>query len=655
VLNVEGYEPEELVGRNGLENTHPDDLPVLARTVERLLANPGKPIPVVWRRRHKDGRWIWLEGVATNLLDDPSVRAIVTNYRDITERLAHDTRLTEQLQRLALLSRLTRAIGERQDLHSIFQVMTARLEEEMPVDFCGILLYDMGENQLTVNSVGARSHEAATALGLLPDTTVPIDENGLARCVRGHLVYEPDIAAQQFAFPRRLAAAGFGALVIAPLLVESQVFGVLVCARRAAQSFSSAECEFLRQVSEHTALAAHQAQLYAALQRAYDDLRQTQQQVMQQERLRALGQMASGIAHDINNAISPVALYTEALLEHERNLTERGRKQLEIIQRAVDDVAQTVSRMGEFYRAREPQLSLVPVDLNKQVNQVIDLTRARWSDMVQQRGYAIDLKLELASGLPSIAAVESQVRDALVNLVFNAVDAMPKGGPLTIRTRLAEGSGGQIVQLEIIDTGVGMDEDTRRRCLEPFFTTKGARGTGLGLAMVYGVAQRHNANLEIESEPGKGTLVRMSFAAAPEPVAASSGRHRPPVGPMRILIVDDDPMLLNSLRDALESEGHEVTSANGGQAGINAFVESHAAGAPFPLVITDLGMPHVDGRKVAATIKASVPATVVLMLTGWGRRLVAEGEVPPGVDQIISKPPKLLELRAALATHFAKS
>jgi signal transduction histidine kinase/ActR/RegA family two-component response regulator len=433
------------------------------------------------------------------------------------------------------------------------------------------------------------------------------------------------------------------------------VFGVLVCARKATHSFSSAECEFLRQVSEHTALAAHQAQLYTALQRAYDDLRQTQQQVMQQERLRALGQMASGIAHDINNAISPVALYTESLLEHEHNLSERGRKQLEIVQRAVDDVAQTVSRMGEFYRAREPQLSLVPVDLNKIVNQVLDLTRARWSDMVQQRGFAIDVRLDLATDVPCIAAVECQVRDALVNLVFNAVDAMPQGGPLTLRSRVAPGSGGQIVQLEVADAGTGMDEDTRRRCLEPFFTTKGARGTGLGLAMVYGVVQRHNANLEIESELGKGTVVRLSFAAAQEPEAVSNVFHGPPVGPMRILIIDDDPLLLKSLRDALEGEGHEVTSASGGQAGINAFVEAHAMGQPFPLVITDLGMPHVDGRKVAATIKASAPDTVIFMLTGWGRRLIAEGEIPPGIDTVISKPPKLLELRAALANHFSKA
>jgi len=649
VVNVEGYQPEELLGRLGTDLTHPDDLPVLGTSVAKLLAQPGKPISLIWRRRHKDGRWIWLEGVATNMLDDPSVGAIVTNYRDITERLEHESRLGEQMRRLALMARITRAIGERQDLRSIFQVVVRSIEEELPVDFCTIGLYDMGENRLTVSCVGARTEPLATELAMNEGTVIPIDENGLSRCVQGQLVYEPDIADSQSPFPTRLASAGMRSLVIAPLLVESQVFGVLVTARTSANAFSSAECEFLRQAMEHAALASHQAQLYTALQRAYDDLRTSQQQIMQQERLRALGQMASGIAHDINNAISPVALYTEALLEREPSLTERGRSQLEIIQRAVDDIAQTVARMGEFYRLREPQLTLIPVDLNKLVGQVVDLTRARWSDMAQQRGAAIEMHTELAADLPLVSAVESQIRDAMVNLIFNAVDAMPEGGPLTIRTSLASGSLEQIVLLEVQDQGVGMDDDTRRRCLEPFFTTKGTRGTGLGLAMVYGVAQRHGASLEIESEPGKGTLVRMTFAVAPASSTVTSGRQRKAAGPTRILIIDDDPLLLKSLRDTLEVDGHEVTTANGGRAGIEAFVESHADGKPFPVVITDLGMPHVDGRKVASTVKASVPSTLVLMLTGWGRRLVAEGDLPPGVDQVLSKPPKLLELRAALA------
>jgi CheY-like chemotaxis protein len=208
------------------------------------------------------------------------------------------------------------------------------------------------------------------------------------------------------------------------------------------------------------------------------------------------------------------------------------------------------------------------------------------------------------------------------------------------------------VVLEVIDTGVGMDEETRRHCLDPFFTTKGERGTGMGLAMVYGIAQRHGAGLDIESEPGKGTLIRMTFPVSADKPSIGVEPIEARVPPQRILVIDDDPMLLKSLRDALEAEGHSVTTANGGQAGIHAFVESHAMGDPFPVVITDLGMPHVDGRKVAATIKASVPSTVVLLLTGWGKRLVAEGDVPPGVDAVLSKPPRLPELRSALARHL---
>jgi signal transduction histidine kinase len=219
-------------------------------------------------------------------------------------------------------------------------------------------MYDATDRNLTVAAIGKGCESLATQLAMNVAACIPIDENGLSRCVQGELVYEPSIDGSPFPFPKRLASAGMRSLVIAPLLVESQVFGVLVAARRTSKAFSSGECEFVRQAMEHTALAAHQAQLYTALQQAYDDLRTSQQQIMQQERLRALGQMASGIAHDINNAISPVALYTEALLEREPNLTDRGRSQLEIIQRAVDDIAQTVARMGEFYRLREPQLTV---------------------------------------------------------------------------------------------------------------------------------------------------------------------------------------------------------------------------------------------------------------------------------------------------------
>jgi len=567
------------------------------------------------------------------------------------------TKLHSQLSRLDLLHRITRATGERHDLHSIFKVVLHNIEEDLPIDFGCMSVYEAGAEALCIAAIGAKSSGLASELALAKDIHVPIDQNGLAHCVAGELVYEPDTREIPFPFPQRFATAGLCALVVAPLLVENRVFGVLVAARRGADSFSSAECEFLRQLSEHVALAANQAQLYGALQRAYDDLRQSQQAVMQQERLRALGQMASGIAHDINNAISPVALYTESLLEREPGLSERARGYLTTIQTAIEDVAETVSRMREFYRPREPELVLSRVTCNRMIEQIISLTRARWSDLPQQRGVVIQLQTDLAEDLPDIMGSEVEIRDALTNLVFNAVDAMPEGGTLMLRTSVvvtgspAADDVARYVHLEVTDTGVGMDDETRRRCLEPFYTTKGERGTGLGLAMVYGMVQRHSADLEIDSAVGRGTTVRLIFSVA-DPLAVPSAagpRLQLSAKRLRILLVDDDPLLIKSLRDILEQDGHVVTVADGGQKGIDTFTGALTGKTPFSLVITDLGMPYVDGRRVAAAIKAASPDTPVVLLTGWGKRLLAENDIPAHVDRVLSKPPRLAEVRGALA------
>jgi CheY-like chemotaxis protein/anti-sigma regulatory factor (Ser/Thr protein kinase) len=285
------------------------------------------------------------------------------------------------------------------------------------------------------------------------------------------------------------------------------------------------------------------------------------------------------------------------------------------------------------------------------VQHVLELTRARWIDIPQKRGIVIQLQPDLATELPAVAGIESEIREALTNLVFNAVDAMPDGGTLTIRTIAVQGPSDQRqVCVEVSDTGVGMDDETRRRCLEPFFTTKGERGTGLGLAMVYGVTQRHNAQIDMESAPGKGTKVRLRF-----PVQVSTNGHALKPAPtatparQRILIVDDDPLLIKSLRDTLEADGHTVTAANGGQEGIDIFQAAEDRREPFAVVITDLGMPYIDGRKVASAVKSARSSAPVVLLTGWGQRLVAEGDVPEHVDRVLSKPPKLRELRAALA------
>lgn len=577
---------------------------------------------------------------------------------EMAVRQQAELKASVQLERLFLLHQITRAIGERQDLRSIYQVVIRRLEDDLPIDFGCVCQYESEARVLTVVGVGVKSGALARELAMTEQAQVPIDQDGLSRCVQRHLlVYEPDIADLPFPFPRRLAKGGLQALVAAPLLAERKVFGVLIAARRHAASFTSSDCEFLLQLSEHVALAAHQAQLYGSVQQAYDDLRRTQQAGLQQERLRALGQIASGVAHDINNAISPVTLYTEALLEQEGGLSERARHYLTTIRRAIDDVAHTVTRMRELYRQREPERTFSRVGLNKSIDQVVELTRARWRDVPQERGIVIDVRTQLSCELPDIMGAESEIRDALTNLIFNAVDAMPGGGTLTIRTRTGDGADSNVngaavtVILEVSDTGVGMDEETRRRCLEPFFTTKGERGTGLGLAMVYGMAQRHSADIEIDSAPSRGTTLRLSFPAAiaPENLPSQSPLPIAALPPLRILIVDDDPIIIETLRNTLERDGHSVVAADGGQAGIDAFQASLRCDEWFAVVITDLGMPYIDGRKVAASVKAASPTTPIVLLTGWGQRLTADNDVPPHVDRVLNKPPRLHELRSVLA------
>lgn len=645
----------EQLGYGWADHLHPDDRPRVEAEWAKATKR-GDRFDIEFRIRRADGVYRWFKTRALPLRDDSGkiVKWFGSNT-DWDDQKHAEERLHTQLGRMHLLDHITRAIGQRQDLRSIFQVVIRNLEESLPVDFGCICLYEAEPEKLRVSCVGQRSAGLASDLGIADDVAIDVDPNGLSRCVRGTLVYERDTSSIAFPFPQRLTRAGLRALVAAPLLVESQVFGILLVARQAADSFSSGECEFLRQLSIHIALAAQQAELHSSLQRAYDDLRRTQQAVVQQERLQALGQMASGIAHDINNALSPVTLYMETLLESESNLSARGRSHLEIMQRAIDDVAQTVARMGEFYRQHESR-QMAPVALNQLVQQVVALTRARWSDMAQRQGRVIELRTELAENLPAIAGIEGEIREALTNLIFNAVDAMPEGGTLTLRTSVSNAASAAEecrVNVDVVDTGIGMDESTRSRCLEPFFTTKGERGTGLGLAMVYGVVQRHNGEVEIESAVGEGTAMRLRFASiSGDAIQPAVFDLRVP-SPLRILVVDDSPLLVDLLRETLEADGHIVTTANGGQEGIDIFRDS-ANESRFEVVITDLGMPHVDGRVVAKEVKKTSPLTPVILLTGWGQGLAADQDISPYVDRVLGKPPKLRELREALAQSCSR-
>lgn len=398
--------------------------------------------------------------------------------------------------------------------------------------------------------------------------------------------------------------------------------------------------------------------LTEGVQKAYDELRRTQQVVVQQERLRALGQMASGVAHDVNNALSPIVAYSELLLTTVPDLSENARHYLQTINKSGDDIAHIVARMREFYRRRSDSEQLTMVNVNQIMQEVIELTRPRWRDVSQREGISIHIEHEFESNLPMLLSDPTELREALFNLIFNAVDALPQGGTINlvtrsvIRTAQAENLAPERqIQVEVRDNGVGMDEKTRQHCLEPFFSTKATRGgTGLGLAMVYGMMQRHEGLIEIDSAPGRGTCIRLSFPirekalpAAEFPTSQVNKKRS-----LRILCIDDESQIQELLKNCLTSLEHNVTTASGGKQGVEMFRAAMRKKQPFETIITDLGMPDIDGQQVARTIKAESPGTPVIMMTGWGSVMKEDGEVVSGVDAVVGKPPRIGELNSLL-------
>jgi PAS domain S-box-containing protein len=396
-----------------------------------------------------------------------------------------------------------------------------------------------------------------------------------------------------------------------------------------------------RDITEHRRAEEALRESNRRLEEALAELQATQQQVLQQERLRALGQMASGIAHDFNNALSPVLGFTEILLDHPGHLDDRPKvlHYLHMIHTAAKDAASIVRRLREFYRPREGNEVFLPVSLNHLAEQVIMLTQPRWKDQAQATGATIRIATAFEM-VPLVAGNEAELREVLTNLILNSVDALPEGGTITLRTR----ADGTSVLLEVRDTGIGMSDEVRAQCLEPFFSTKGERGTGLGLAMVYGIIQRHRGSLHIDSAAGQGTSVTVRLPAQAAPEVQKADRGAPPsLRRLHVLVVDDDPPIREMLTAILAGDGHTVETACNGREGLAKF---HAGW--FDVVVTDRGMPEMSGDQLATAIKRLTPLKPVILLTGFGDLLIASGEKPVDVDIILSKPVTAVELRTAL-------
>lgn len=403
-----------------------------------------------------------------------------------------------------------------------------------------------------------------------------------------------------------------------------------------------------RDISERKQAEEQLRQTNLRLEKALDDLRQTQQQVVQQERLRALGEMASGVAHDFNNALSSVLGFSEAMLMYPEVLqdTEQTLEFLRMIHTAAKDGANVVTRLSEFYRQRDADEALVPVDLNRLLEGTIALTAPRWKAQAQSQGIQIEVVTELGD-VPEIPLAEAEIRQALTNLIFNAVDAMPNGGQIGLSTR----SDQDRVYLRLTDQGTGMSEETLRRCLEPFFTTKGQKGTGLGLAMVYGVICRHGGHIQIESRLGQGTTFHIELPVVQSDQPASS-QDRGAVGQdiphQKVLLVEPDALVAKVLADFLTVDRHLVQLSASGQAALQLL-----SSEKFDVLVLDKALPEVGSSRLVEAALQAQPNIGVILLTGFGDS--AEDANPPlGVDVVVRKPFSLSGFRQALIQAVRK-
>jgi signal transduction histidine kinase/ActR/RegA family two-component response regulator len=354
--------------------------------------------------------------------------------------------------------------------------------------------------------------------------------------------------------------------------------------------------------------------------------------------LRTLGETVGGLTHNFNNSLAAILAYTELLLKEVQ--TDTAQRRLKVIRDVAMEASVSVRRFQEFV-SREPHVGFGPVGLPAVVSEALEMTAPRWRDDAQRRGVVIRVTQELGA-IPPVEGNAFELRDALVHLILNAVTAMPQGGALVIRAATEESGW---VSLEVSDNGVGMPEDLRRSLAQGAPRRLG-RAAGRGLVEVADIVERHAGSLRIESREAKGTTVRLRLHASRFQIIPPSEEIAEPVHPeraARVLLVDDDPRLLTVLSDTLRSGGHQVTTAANGEEAIATFDP-----ALHDVVITDLGMPKVNGWQVAEHVKTRAPETRVFLLTGWGEGVTAT-EASKYVDQVLAKPISADALLAHLA------
>ena len=586
---IHGFEAAEFEGRNTFEFIHPDDVASVGETFERCLARAGSPVRAHYRYARRDGSWIWMEAVAVNLLEHPDVRAVVVNSRDISDRVEAERAVRESEARFrALFDNMVQG----------FALCRMVFDGDEPVDFVYLEVNQSFLDQTGLRDVvGRRVTEFAPGIR---ETNPELFER-YGRVVR---TGEPD-------------------------RFEVYVHALdLWCA-----------------ISVYRPMPGHFAAVFDVInaRKKADEARlRLERQVSQAQKMDSLGRLAGGVAHDMNNVLGSILVLASA---HEARQPPGS-----LAREAFATITKACQRGGAMVRRL---LGLARHDLSE--SKVLDLNAVVREDvlLLERTTLAqVRFALDLADDLRPVRGDFAALLHAVMNLCVNALDAMPDGGTLTLRTRNAAPG---LVELEVIDSGTGMPGDVLAQAMDPFFTTKAhGKGTGLGLSLAYSTAKAHHGSLSLESERGRGTRAMLRLPSCDDASAAPEGPPAPAstegARRLTVLLVDDDELVCAAMGPVLESMGHRVALARSGEEAL----ASLAAGPPPHVVILDMNMPGLGGKGTLPRLRALHPDLPTLLATGRPDQEALDlAAAFPGVT-LMPKPLAAGELEAYLAAATAR-
>ena len=549
------------------------------------------------------------------------------------EQELRNRKQSEAVTRLSALVDAGRAMGDFRSLQELLDFFINLAAEQLDVERASIMLLDEEAGDLRIAaSRGLDDFDTTSA-------TVRLGE-GISGTVAK--TGEPIVVTDATREPKAIRKDNPGmapAFVCAPIVLSipiksgKKVLGVINATnKRSNTPFDDNDMSYLSSLCGQVAVAIERTRHFEELQRAYDTLKSTQAQLVATERLKALGQMAAGVAHDLNNALAVILGTAQMALRRPHGspeLVKELRGSLETIDGVAQQAAEAIRRIQDYTRIRKDS-GRAAVNLNAVVNEAIEMTRPKWKEEAEARGRSIRVQFT-PSDLPPIWATLYELTQVVGNMIFNAVEAMPTGGTLTFRTF----ADCRRVVLEVADTGIGMSDQTRKRLFEPFFTTK-TNGQGLGTSIVFGIVSRHEGEITVESQEGKGTTFRVAFPALDDAPANAGRLHAlaPASGrAARILLVDDDDLVRDMLQTALSSAGHHVSASPDGAHALSAFARDR-----FDLVITDLSLPGMSGFDIARGVKRAGPDIPVVLLSGWAIQQDSQEVRAAGVDFVLGKP-----------------